>query len=243
MRISDPTDDAAGQLSSQDRADRKWPQFLETAVHDLNSPLRGIATSASLLSEKCGAAINEDARQLIERLQDGVDKMKTLLKALAEYAAALELDESTFVAVPTDAVVRSASAALAATVKTAGASVDCSPLPRVCGNWEQLTTLFRHLIANAIQYRAEAPPCVAISAESHRDEVRFAVRDNGSGIDPRYRELIFEPFQRLHGSEQPGAGLGLAICRKIVELHGGRIWIESQTGAGSTVFFTLRTAV
>jgi light-regulated signal transduction histidine kinase (bacteriophytochrome) len=239
---SSPADETVRQSEGQRQSGRDWQQFLETAVHDLSTPLRGISTSASLLAEMGGYAASEDARQLLEMLQDNVVRMSALLKALGEYAMALQIDASSFVPVPADAVVRSALGNLAVMIQNTGASIHYTSLPRVCGSWEYLSTLFQHLLANAMQYRSAAPPHVTISAERAHEDWRFAVRDNGAGIDGRYHDLIFEPFQRLHGSDQPGAGLGLTICKKIVELHGGRIWIESKIGDGSTCFFTLPPA-
>jgi chemotaxis family two-component system sensor kinase Cph1 len=127
-------------------------------------------------------------------------------------------------------------------VRDTGASIDYTPLPSVHGNWEHLSTLFRNLLTNALQYRTAAPPRVTISAERDCDDWLFTVRDNGIGIDAQYLDLIFAPFQRLHGSDNPGAGLGLAACKRIVEQHGGRIWAESAIGDGSTFFFTLPDA-
>jgi light-regulated signal transduction histidine kinase (bacteriophytochrome) len=239
---SSPADETVRQSEEPRQSGRDWQQFLETAIHDLSTPLRGISTSAGLLAEMSGYAANEDAREILKMLQDNVLRMSALLKALAEYAMALQIDASLFVPVPSDAVVRSALANLAVMVQYTGASIHYTSLPRVVGSWEYLSTLFQHLLANAMQYRSSDPPHVTISAERDRENCRFAVRDNGAGIDARYHDLIFEPFQRLHGSDQPGAGLGLTICKKIVEVHGGRIWIESKIGAGSTYFFTLPAA-
>jgi light-regulated signal transduction histidine kinase (bacteriophytochrome) len=187
-------------------------------------------------------ALTDDARQLTQRVQDGVVKMTALLKALSEYSLALHIEDGSFAPVPTDSVVRAALAAIAPMIRDTGASVDYTPLPTVIGNWEHLSTLFRNILANSLHYRGPDPPCVTISAERDGNDWRFAVRDNGIGIDTKYHDLIFAPFQRLHGSEKPGAGLGLATCQRIVERHGGRIWVESAIGDGSTFFFTLPEA-
>jgi light-regulated signal transduction histidine kinase (bacteriophytochrome) len=225
------------QLRDRRQSDREWQLFLDRAIHDLNAPLRGVSTSAALLSESCG--LSDDARQLIARLQEGAVKMSAVLKALAEYSTALGIDDSSFGPVPMDTVVRSARAAMAALIRETGAGLQCASLPSVHGNWEQLVTLFHHLLKNGLQYRGADPPCITISAEQDRDDWRFAVGDNGIGIDARYWDSIFAPFERLHGNDRPGAGLGLAVCKRIVELHGGRIWVDSVVGEGSTFFFTL----
>jgi light-regulated signal transduction histidine kinase (bacteriophytochrome) len=223
-------------------SDRDWQLFLDTAIHDLRTPLRAISLSAALLSEMSAEALNDDGRQLTQRLQDGAVRMTAVLKALGEYSTALHIEDDSFTPVPIESVVRSALAGIATMVRDTGASVDYTPLPSVNGNWAHLSTLFRNLLTNALQYRGATPPRVMVSAERDREDWRFAVRDNGMGIDARYRDLIFAPFQRLHGSDKPGAGLGLATCKRIVELHGGRIWVESTIGDGSTFFFTLPEA-
>ena len=219
--------------------DREWQRFLDRAIHDLGAPLRGIGTSADLLSEMSRDALNDDAKLLLERVQDGVIEIDRLLKALAEYSMALHLDGRSIGPVAAEGVVRSALATLGTMVKETGASISYTPLPRISGNWEYLAALFRHLLTNAIQYRGATSPRVTVSAERDGDSWRFAVHDNGIGIDPQYWNSLFVPFQRLHGSHKPGAGLGLATCKRIVELHGGRIWVESTIGTGSTFFFTL----
>jgi hypothetical protein len=126
------------------------------------------------------------------------------------------------------------------TIKEAGASVQRTALPRIRLNAVQLEQVFQNLIANAIRYRSEAPPCIRVGAEREGAAWHFRVRDNGMGIEPQYHEQIFGIFKRLHSkSEYPGTGMGLAICQRIVERAGGRIWVESQTGHGSTFHFTL----
>jgi light-regulated signal transduction histidine kinase (bacteriophytochrome) len=214
--------------------DRDWQRFLDTAVHDLRAQLRTIATSCGLLSEMSG-----EAAEFTQRLEEGIARMTALLKALDEYSLTLHIEEGSFGPVPTESVVRSALAEIASLVRDTAASVDYTPLPSVNGNWELLAMLFRNLLRNGLQYRGPEPPQLTITAEQDRDAWRFAVRDNGIGIDARYHEQIFAPFQRLHASDKSGAGLGLATCKRIVEQHGGRIWVESTIGHGSAFFFTL----
>jgi len=215
-------------------SDRDWQQFLDTAVHDLRSQLRTIATSCGLLSEE----MSDNTAELTQRLDDGIARMTALLKALDEYSLALHVEDSSFGPVPTESVVRSALSEIASMVKDTAAIVDYTPLPSVNGNWELLSTLFRNLLTNGLQYRGPSPPRLTISAERDDDAWRFAIRDNGIGIDARYHDQIFTPFKRLHASDKSGSGLGLATCKRIVEHHGGRIWVESTIGDGSTFFFT-----
>src|SRR5260370_13939367 len=226
-------------MPQPDQSDRDWQLFLDTAVHDLRAQLRTIVTSCGLLSEMSGEAPNDDAAQLAQRLDDGIARMTALLKALDEYSMALRVPDDSFGPVPTESVVRSALAEIASMVRDTAASVDYTPLPSVTGNWELLSTLFRNLLTNGLRYRGADPPRLTISAERDGDAWRFAVRDNGIGIDARYHEQILAPFQRLHASDKSGAGLGLATCKRIVEQHGGRIWVESTIGNCSTFFFTL----
>ena len=235
-KIACPTSAKSGQ------SDRDWQRFLDTAVHDLRTQLRAIATSCGLLSELGGEAPNEETAQLIQRADDGIARMTALLKALDEYSLTLQIEDGSFGPVPTESVVRAALAEIASLVRHSNAIVDYTPLPSVNGNWELLTMLFRKLLTNGIQYRGADAPRLTITAERDRDAWRFAVRDNGIGIDARYHEQIFAPFHRLHGSEKSGAGLGLATCKKIVELHCGRIWVESSIGHGAAFYFTLPDA-
>ena len=183
--------------------------------------------------------MSDEAAQLTQRLDEGIARMTGLLKALDEYSLALHVEQGSFGPVPTDSVARAALAEIAPLVRDTEATVDYSPLPSVIGNWELLAMLFRKLLTNGMQYRRADSPQLSITAERDGDAWRFAVRDNGTGIDARYHEQIFAPFQRLHASDKSGAGLGLATCKKIVELHGGRIWVESAVGHGAAFYFTL----
>jgi len=219
-----------------------WRRFLERAVHDLSSPLRGIGTSAGLLSEMLGDSPSEEVRQVLGQLLHSVGRMDVLLRSIADYSMALQLNAAATGPVPLHGVVRTALGAIDTLVKETGARVEYSDLPVVNGNWDQLGMLFGNLFQNAIQYRGQAAPSISISADRDGTAWRLAVADNGPGIDARYLERIFAPFERLQTGKDKSAGLGLAICRKIVEAHGGRIWVESQLGRGSTFFFTLPQA-
>jgi chemotaxis family two-component system sensor kinase Cph1 len=221
------------------RDSRDWPEFLDLIIHDIGAPLRGVATSAELLTEVYGDVANEEAKQLVQRMLEGITRVDELLEGLANYSSALRFDSSTIAMVPCESVVQSALRTLEPQLTATGASVQCTPLPSVSGNWEQLSRVFCNLLSNAIQYRSSQPPRIMVSAERSGDAWLFAVKDNGIGIEPQYRDRIFAPFQRLHARPKAGAGLGLATCKRIVESHGGRIWVESDAGAGSTFFFKL----
>lgn len=231
-----PAHESVGQSESKAA---EWQRFLDTAVHDLRAPLRGIGTSAELLMEVCGDRL-DDAKRLIGTILEGVAKIDALSKALASYSRALKIAEPAARAIRVESALRSALAELEGEIRDSGATVDHGPLPRVRGSHEQITVLFRVLLHNALLYRGKEPPSVHITAQREGDGWRFAVRDNGIGIDPKCWDQIFLPFQRLHlSTPRAGVGLGLTICRKIVEAHGGTIWVDSQPQAGSTFFFTL----
>jgi chemotaxis family two-component system sensor kinase Cph1 len=218
----------------------EWQRFLDTAIHDLRAPLRGIGTSAELLTEVCGERLDEEARQLIRTILDGVAKIDALSKALAVYSRALQADGPPSGFIRVESALRSALTELEGQIRHSGATVDYGPLPRARGSHEQLSVVFRALLNNALLYHGTEPPSIHITALREGDQWRFAVRDNGVGIEPRYWDQIFQPFQRLHVSNRPeGVGLGLTICQQIVEAHGGTIWVESQLQVGSTFFFTL----
>jgi chemotaxis family two-component system sensor kinase Cph1 len=216
-----------------------WPEFLDMVIHDVGAPLRGVATSAELLAEMHTDAANIDARQLVQRMLEGIARMDDLLGGLANYSNALRFDPSTVTSVPCDSMVQSALQSLAPEVAASGARVQYASLPTVDGNWEQLSKVFLNLLSNAIRYRSSQPPGITVSADRSGDAWLFAVKDNGIGIEPQYTDRIFAPFQRLHARPKAGAGLGLATCKRIVESHGGKIWVESEVGSGSTFFFTL----
>lgn len=235
-----PSRSGSESLESAQQTAGEWQQFLDTAVHDLRAPLRGIGTSAELLTEVCGEGLDEEARGLIRAILDGVAKIEALSKGLSNYSRALRTDNPPSGSIRIDSALRAALAELEGQIQHNGATIDYGPLPRVRGSHEQLSALFGALISNALSYRGADPPRIRITAQRERDQWRFAVEDNGFGIEPRYWDQIFQPFQRLRTGNHPvGAGLGLTICHKIVEAHGGRIWVESQLQAGSTFFFTL----
>ena len=218
----------------------EWQRFLDTAVHDLRAPLRGIGTSAELLMESCGERLDDRAKQLIGTILDGVSKIDALSKALAGYSQALKIAGPPSGTIRVESALRSALAALEGEIRHSGAAVEYGPLPRLRGSHEHLSALFCALLNNAMLYHGTEPPSIHITAQRENDHWRFAVRDNGVGIEPKYWDQIFLPFQRLRVSTpRAGVGLGLTICQKIVEAHGGTIWVDSQPLMGSTFFFTL----
>ncbi len=228
------------QHSIEDRVSvREYQRFLDTAIHHLRAPLRVIATSAALLSEGWDDRFDEQARALLKEVFEGVTRIDNLAKSLASYSMALMPESPSSGPIPVEIALQGALATLQVQIRETGATIQYNALPRLCGIHGQLSVLFRCLLSNALDYRATALPRIEITAARDGDRWRFAISDNGIGIPLKYQDQIFQPFQGLHGGVHQGIGLGLAICKKIVEAHGGTIWVESNTQAGSTFVFTL----
>jgi signal transduction histidine kinase len=218
------------------RQDREWQQFLDGAVHDLRAGLRAVRISAELVAS--GAEGARDTRRTIITLLDGVDKIDTLSLALGRYSRTLFTEGREVGVVSLAAAVKSAVAELRSPIEKTKAEVRFGELPKVRGCNTGLIALFRELLMNSLTYCSAAPPRIEITASSEMDQWRLAVADNGIGIEQDYWQKVFVPFQRLQ-RDPYGAGLGLAICKNVVQRHGGRIWLISEPGLGSTVLFQL----
>lgn len=225
-----------------ERSNADLQQFAYVASHDLQEPLRAVAGYCQLLESTLGDHSAEDVRTFLTHASDGARRMQALINSLLDYAR-VETRGSEFRLVDTNDALTDALDNLRVTIDENSVDVSRTDLPTVHGDRDQLIRVFQNLVGNAIKFCGENTPRVDVGAEETSDHWRFSVRDNGIGIDPEYAERIFVIFQRLHTrTEYPGTGLGLAITKRIVERHGGRIWLESQLGDGSTFLFTIPKA-
>jgi len=221
------------------RSNAELEQFAYVASHDLQEPLRMVTGYVQMLARRYKGQLDADADDFIGFAVDGAERMATLINDLLAYSRVTRRGKA-FEPTDCEAVMQEVLANLEVAVTETGATVTHDPLPTVVADEVQLGRLLQNLIGNAIKYHGEAPPKVHVSAEQTGGLWRFAVRDNGIGIEPQYHERIFAVFQRLHArGEYGGTGIGLAIARKIVERHGGRIWVESEPGKGTTFSFTI----
>ncbi|MBD0361610.1 MAG: PAS domain S-box protein [Coleofasciculus sp. C3-bin4] len=227
---------------SQDlaRSNAELEQFAYVASHDLQEPLRTLASYAKLLSRRYSGQLDDRADRFIQYIVEEALRMQALINDLLRYSR-VGRQAQNFAPCDTRAVFDMVVSRLQDAIATSGATVTCGVLPTVMADERQLVQLFQNLIGNAIKYRSQEPPVVQVAAVRQEGQWLFWVRDNGIGIDPKYAERIFVIFQRLHTQEEySGTGIGLAIAAKIVERHGGRIWVESESGQGATFYFTLR---
>lgn len=222
-----------------ERSNQDLEQFAYVASHDLQEPLRMVATYTQLLAERYRGQLDENADKYIHYAVDGALRMQTLIQDLLAFSRAGRRSES-LQQTDCNSVMEVALDNLQAAIEESRAQIFHHDLPAVVADRSQLIQLFQNLIGNGIKFRGCEPPRIEVSATRHGEEWIFSVADNGIGIASEDSETIFVIFKRLHtGAEYPGSGIGLAICKKIVERHGGRIWVESQPGQGATFKFTL----
>lgn len=227
------------KLEELQRSNDELEQFAYVSSHDLQEPLRMISSYLQLLQRRYQGKLDEKADKYIYFAVDGASRMQVLINDLLEFSRVTTKAREPE---PTDSelILNQVLSNLDLYIKQNKATVTCDPLPEVMADNTQLAQLFQNLIANGIKFHGEEAPKIHISAERKAKEWLFSVQDNGIGIDPKYSEKIFEVFKRLYKKEEyPGTGIGLAICKKIVERHGGHIWVESELGKGATFYFTL----
>jgi len=221
------------------RSNAELEQFAYVASHDLQAPLATIASYAQLLEKRYKDQLDSKASKFIGNIVQGCTRMQTLIDDLLEYSR-VGRSQKPFQLTDCNHAVEQALANLQGAIRETQAVVTYSELPAVMGDISQLVQLFQNLVGNSIKYRHDAPPMVHITACKQEKDWLFSVSDNGIGIATQHQARIFQIFQRLHTQkEYSGTGIGLAICQKIVERHGGYIWVESKPGQGSTFYFTL----
>ncbi len=237
------TDELARRVQEQTekltRSNEELKQFAKIASHDLQEPLRAVQGFANLLAEATAGQLDDNCKDFINYILDGIRRMQQLIQSILVHS---QIDTTIDITRVTDCndVIREVSANMRDSFEESGATLDAHILPEVAVERSQLVQLFQNLISNSIRYRSDEPPVISIAAEQSLNQWLFSVRDNGIGVEPQYADKIFEMFSRLHAKgKYPGTGIGLAICKRIITLHGGNIWIDSKSGQGANFMFTL----
>lgn len=225
------------QLQMLEKSYAELEQFSYIASHDLKSPLRTIASYASLMKRRNADQLNAEAIEFIDYIIKGASHMNEIIRDLLEYAGIRK--ENFIEAVDTNEVLKLVVRNLSIEIAESQAVINFSKLPVLHAHQIGLLQLFQNLIANAIKFRGDEPPKVHIQVQERHQFWQFNVSDNGLGLDENFQEKAFLPFQRVNHLEKPGTGMGLAICKKIVKLHGGDIWFRSVIGKGTTFYFTI----
>ena len=239
VRVRERTKELAFANQILEQSNLELKQFAYVASHDLQSPLRSISGFVQLLKLEYEGKLDEQAQDWIRRTVGAIGQMQRLIRDLLSYSR-VDARSLPFTRIPFLDIVRDAVTLLESSLRDSGGRVTWDELPVVMGDRSQLVQLIQNLVGNGLTYHGDKPPHIHLSAERSGQEWIFSVRDNGIGIDPKYREQIFEIFKRLHDQkEYPGTGIGLAVCRRVVNRHGGRIWVESELGHGSTFHFTI----
>jgi signal transduction histidine kinase len=227
-------------ISELSRTNAELERFAYVAAHDLQEPVRGLVSFSQLLERKCAESLGDEGKEYLRFIINEALRMSSLVRDLLEYSRAggtgLTLGEVDCTALMTDVLE-----SLRPIIEQKHALIQMGTLPRIRADQGQLHQVFHNLASNGLKYcQSDSTPIIRIEAERDTTGWQFAVHDNGIGIDPQYHDYVFEVFRRLHtGTAYPGTGIGLAICKRIVESHGGRIWLTSTPGQGTTVFFTL----
>jgi light-regulated signal transduction histidine kinase (bacteriophytochrome) len=234
-RLADELERANQALAE---SNEQLQQFAHVASHDLQAPLRRVILLCGLLRDNAKDKLDKESAESIQYVIKSANGMQRLINDLLSYSR-VDTDDQPLEPTDCAAVLNEVLTNFEETLEETSAGITYDRLPTVPAYRTQLVQLFQNLIANAINYRSDEPPRIHVAAEARENHWRFSVRDNGIGIAPEHCEQVFGMFRRLHGSERSGTGIGLATCKKIVECHGGRIWVESEPGRGSTFYFTI----
>lgn len=225
----------ARSLEAAQSAAEEMQHFIYAVSHDLRTPLRSVASYAKLLERQY--ADNQETSELTRFITQGAAEMNTLIEDLLKYSRTGNSPRRTTISV--GAIVQFALMNLQAQTRETGAQITVGALPQASVDESQFMQLFQQIIGNALKFRGAESPKIEITAEEQPDEYVFSIKDNGPGIEPKYQEAVFVPFKRLHGREVAGTGLGLALSKKIIRAHGGKLWVESDGQHGSTFKFTV----
>jgi PAS domain S-box-containing protein len=224
------------------RSNEDLSQFAHVASHDLRSPLSTITQYAQLLERRYGSQLAE-GKELLHYLTSAAQRMSNLIEDLLSYARVSAEDGHVSAPVDANRQLSTAMENLRGAISASGATITHDALPEVFVDATSLLQIFQNLIGNAIHYRSAHAPRIHVTSADQNEQWLFSCKDNGIGIAPEFQTQIFEPFKRLHGTDRPGSGIGLAVCKRIVERYQGRIWVESEVNQGSTFFFTLPKTV
>lgn len=239
LKVKERTEELKKAVDQLKESNNELEQFAYVASHDLQEPLRMITAYITLLAKKYEGQLDPKADEYIGYVVDGSKRMQLLISDLLKYAR-LTTRQKPFELANFSKVVEDVIEDLQINIKETQASIKIDPLPQILADPTQIRQLFQNLITNAIKFHSDLPPVIIISAQKDKNEWCFCISDNGIGMEPKYYERVFMMFQRLHDREKyPGTGIGLTVCKKIVERHGGRIWVESVLGKGSSFYFTM----
>ena len=223
------------------RSNKELEQFAYVSSHDLQEPIRMVTLYSQLLERRYKDKLDDDADDFIEYIVEGAQRMKQLIDDLLAYSRVTSQAKE-FENVNLETLLNTVISNLSVTIDENNANITHDPLPTISADPSQMGQVFQNLITNAIKFHGQKTPEIHISVQNQKyyKECTFAVKDNGIGIDPKHQELIFEVFKRLHTREEyPGTGIGLSIVKKIINNHGGQIWVESEPGKGTTFYFTI----
>jgi len=234
--------DAEAHARELTQVNAELEQFAYAASHDLQEPLRMVKLYSQLLARRYASLLDETGAEFVRIIEGGVDRMHALIEDLLSYSRISHDDEAqNLQPVELDPIVRRTLEGLSAALEENQATVNVGPLPTVLGDGERMFHVFQNLLSNSLKYRNSHSPKIDITATQEGGDWVVSVKDNGIGFEQQYADDVFGLFKRLHGSQYPGTGIGLTIVRRVIEQHGGRIWVQSVPNEGTSFFFTLKS--